>query len=116
VKRIVGLPRTVRLRDDAVIASFRAAPRRRGLWFQVRTKCNEAGYPRLVVRVAKRVIKTAVGRNRIKRCVREVFRLQRPALTPCDFLVSLVGPYEEPSLAAARHEVERLLHGKRTQA
>jgi ribonuclease P protein component len=68
-------------------------------------------YARLMVRVAKQVLRSAVARNQIKRCVREVFRHQRGQLSSLDFFVSLVHPYKESSLLAARQELERLLHG-----
>jgi ribonuclease P protein component len=61
------------------------------------------------VRVAKRVMKSAVARNRIRRCVKEAFRQQRSAFVPADFLVSLIHPYREDTLRAARQELERLL-------
>jgi ribonuclease P protein component len=51
----------------------------------------------------------AVARNRIKRCVREVFRQHRDELPALDFFVSLIQPYKEPGLLAARQELERLL-------
>lgn len=63
-----------------------------------------------MIRVAKQVSPSAVARNRIKRCVREVFRHHRGGLPPLDFFVSLIHPYREPSLLAARQELERLFH------
>jgi ribonuclease P protein component len=63
----------------------------------------------LLVRVAKQVLSNAVSRNRIKRTVREVFRLQRNNLPPSDYFVSLIHPYKDPSLLPARQELVRLL-------
>lgn len=63
----------------------------------------------MLVRVAKQVLPSAVSRNRIKRTVREVFRLQRNELPPFDYFVSLIQPYKDPSLLPARQELERLL-------
>ena len=89
---------------------LRAAPRRRGRWFVVRRAGNDCDFPRLLVRVTKQVVRHAVDRNRMKRCVREVFRHRRNELPASDFFVSLIQPYNEPSLLAARQELERLLH------
>lgn len=70
---------------------------------------NEVDQPRLAVRVAKKVVKGAVARNRIRRCVKELFRQLRAHFPPTDFLVSLIHPYGEPTLQPARQELERLL-------
>lgn len=77
----------------------------------VRQIGNDEGYARLLVRVAKQVLPKSVSRNRIKRIVREVFRLQRNDLPPVDYFVSLIHPYEDTSLLPARQELERLLQG-----
>ena len=83
----------------------------RGRWFIVRRLPNDLGAPRLAVRVAKKIVKSAVARNRFKRCVREVFRHERPALAAFDHLVSLIRPYEQSASEEARRELERMLHG-----
>jgi len=51
---------------------------------------NQVGYPRLGMIIAKRLLARAVDRNRVKRCVRESFRLALPELPACDFLVRLI--------------------------
>lgn len=51
---------------------------------------NQVGYPRLGMVVAKRLLSRAVDRNRVKRCVRESFRLVLPELPACDFVVRLI--------------------------
>ena len=40
--------------------------------------------------VAKKLLPRAVDRNRVKRCVRETFRLHRSELPACDFVVRLI--------------------------
>lgn len=47
----------------------------------------EATAPRLGVAVSKKVDKRAVGRNRIKRLARELFRQQRHLLPPGDYVL-----------------------------
>jgi ribonuclease P protein component len=76
----------------------------------VRRVSNEVGYARILIRVAKQVLRSAVERNRMKRCVREVFRHHRGELASFDFFVSLIQPYKHPSLLDARQELEQLLH------
>ena len=51
---------------------------------------NALGQARLGMIIAKRLLPRAVDRNRIKRCVRETFRLQRIDLPACDFVVRLI--------------------------
>lgn len=48
---------------------------------------NGLDYPRLGLAISKRNIKTAVGRNRVKRLVRESFRLQQALLKGLDIVV-----------------------------
>ena len=51
---------------------------------------NQVGFPRLGMIVAKRLLARAVDRNRVKRCIRESFRLALPELPACDFVVRLL--------------------------
>jgi ribonuclease P protein component len=103
------LPRAARIRDEISLRALQRAGRARGRWFVAAAMPNGLGESRLAVRVAKKVMKSAVARNRIRRCVREVFRQLRPTFGASDFLVSLVQPYRSRSLQAARQELERLL-------
>ncbi len=48
---------------------------------------REAGAPRLGILVTRRHAARAVERNRIKRFVREAFRMEQEALGPLDVLV-----------------------------
>jgi len=107
------LPRTARIRDDDALVALRESGRVRGRWFVLSARANALPYSRLAVRVAKKVLRSAVARNRVRRCVKEVFRQQRAAFVPADFLISLIHPYREQSLRAAREELERLLRAAR---
>jgi ribonuclease P protein component len=51
---------------------------------------NGLGYARLGMVIGKRMLPRAVDRNRVKRCVRETFRLLLPQLPACDFVVRLI--------------------------
>jgi ribonuclease P protein component len=105
----VRLPRAARIRDEPSILRLRTAARTRGRWFAVTAVDNGGEQSRLLVRTAKRLMKSAVARNRMRRCVKELFRHHRIGLAPRDFLVSLIQPYREPTLQPARQELERLL-------
>jgi len=48
---------------------------------------NELGYPRLGLAIAKRHVRSAVDRNRIKRIVRESFRQHQGEPGPLDIVV-----------------------------
>jgi ribonuclease P protein component len=68
---------------------------------------NLLGFPRLALVVPKRLAPRAVTRNRIRRLIREAFRLQQHRLGALDCVVRMVkAPGEAP---VARAEVEELL-------
>lgn len=48
---------------------------------------NLLGYPRLGINISRRNIKYAYKRNKIKRLIRETFRLLQHKLTSMDFIV-----------------------------
>jgi ribonuclease P protein component len=68
---------------------------------------SPVAYPRLALVVPKRLAPRAVTRNRIRRLVREAFRLQQPQLGGLDCVVRLVkAPGDLPVTLA---EIEALL-------
>jgi ribonuclease P protein component len=48
---------------------------------------NDFAYPRIGLAIAKKMIRTAVGRNMLKRTVRESFRLQQHTMGNIDIVV-----------------------------
>ncbi|MEO8384799.1 MAG: ribonuclease P protein component [Betaproteobacteria bacterium] len=50
---------------------------------------NKFGGGRLAIAVPKRILKRAVDRNRVKRVIRETFRLNAARVLPVDLLVTL---------------------------
>ncbi|MGP1956951.1 MAG: ribonuclease P protein component [Arsenophonus sp. NC-PE1-MAG3] len=52
-------------------------------------RLNELGYPRIGLTIAKKNIKRAHERNRIKRLMREYFRLHQHELPSMDFVIIL---------------------------
>lgn len=56
--------------------------------FAVNALPNPCGHARLGMSVSYRTVGNAVSRNRIRRTIREMFRLQQAALPPLDFVVT----------------------------
>ncbi|SRR5579883_1642438 len=82
------LPAELRLRRKSDFDAAYARGRRLGDGFFAVTVCaNQTGQPRLGMAVAVRVAGNSVGRNRIRRIVRESFRLHRHGLPPVDLVV-----------------------------
>lgn len=57
---------------------------------------NQLPYPRLAIIVAKKKCPLSVGRNHIRRLVREHFRLKQAQLGGVDLVVLLKSPVESP--------------------
>lgn len=55
--------------------------------FTLLAKFNDLDHPRLGLTIAKKKEKTAVGRNRIKRNIRETFRLNQDKMPNIDIVV-----------------------------
>ena len=75
---ILRLPRTARLLRPVDFAALRAnAQRISSRHFKVEYQVSPSGIARLGMAVSRRVSKRAVKRNRIRRLIRECFRLRR---------------------------------------
>lgn len=66
---------------------FRQAKRAGGSGLTVLTVKNVAGHPRLGLAIAKKHIKLASGRNRLKRIIRESFRQHQSDFENIDIVV-----------------------------
>lgn len=87
-KKRFGLDGGRRLRRKAQFEGLLRAGERReidGYTFYLRRRT--AGSPRLGMLVSRRHAAAAVDRNRIKRCIREAFRLEQEKLGAVDLLV-----------------------------
>ena len=83
-----GYPRTASLRQPAEFTALRRQGKRMAArFFQTQYRLTESADARLGMAVSKRVSKRAVVRNRIRRLIRESFRLNRAKLPPCDVLL-----------------------------
>jgi ribonuclease P protein component len=77
----------------------------RGTWLMLHYQPRPEGNTdaRLGLVIGKKLLKRAVDRNRVKRIVREQFRIRRGALPACDLIVRLVvkpGPIDGLGIAA----------------
>jgi putative membrane protein insertion efficiency factor len=81
--RMVGgacFPRRARLTGRNAFAGVFAQPiKSSDRYFTVLARANVLGYPRLGLAISRKVAKSAVARNRIKRIVRESFRHHQPS-------------------------------------
>lgn len=89
------LSKDSRLRDAASFNRvFENAKRSRDRWFTVLCRSNDLERARLGLAISKKNCKTAVGRNRIKRVVRESFRHHQEQLAGLDIVVMNKGSAE----------------------
>jgi ribonuclease P protein component len=98
------LPAQLRLRRKSDFDAAYARGRRLGDgFFTVIATANELGAPRLGLAVAVRAAGGAVARNRLRRIIRESFRLNQHALPALDLVVS-ARPKAREVPARALHE------------
>ncbi|WP_439651359.1 ribonuclease P protein component [Photobacterium atrarenae] len=71
---------------------------------------NGLDHPRLGLAVPKKQIKTAVGRNKFKRLVRESFRCKQADLPACDFVVIAKKSAQELSNEELYKLLDKLWH------
>lgn len=67
------------------------------------------GEPRLGLAISRRVDPRAVGRNHIKRVLRDAFRRIRPQLAPADYVVVARGAARDADAQALRDAFSQLL-------
>lgn len=66
-------------------------------------------HPRLGLAIAKRLISRAVDRNRVKRLVRESFRLHQPRLPSRDYVVFARQDLRQYPSKQIRHSLDELM-------
>ena len=71
-------------------------------FFSVTARVNDAGVPRLGLAVAVKVAGNSVARNRLRRIIRESFRLHQQALPAADIVVSARPPAKAASAETLR--------------
>lgn len=84
-----GLPRSARIREaQAYQQVFRDPLKLSGKHFVIYARSNAYGHARLGLAIAKKAVKKAADRNRLKRVSRESFRRRRTELPPYDLIVT----------------------------
>ena len=105
-------PRRAHLRASAEFqAVFGGGTRFSGPLFrlQVLPASGEGAQARLGMTVSKRVDKRAAARNRIRRQIREAFRLQRAQLPPGDYVFQAKPEAKQVDNPGLRHALLKLL-------
>jgi ribonuclease P protein component len=102
-------PQSARLLRPADFARLRESGRRlNSQQLSIQYRKREVPGARLGMAVSRRVSKVAVVRNRIRRQIRESFRLHRARLPACDILVIARQSAAEQTNAQLREELESL--------
>ncbi|MEJ1964313.1 MAG: ribonuclease P protein component [Gammaproteobacteria bacterium] len=102
-------PRNARLRRKPEFESVYARGRRMGNgFFAVTARLNTEGHPRLGLAVASKLAGGSVERNRIRRVVRESFRLNQLDLPAVDIVVSARPRSKGASNGELRAAIEEL--------
>ncbi|MDO9243695.1 MAG: ribonuclease P protein component [Rhodocyclaceae bacterium] len=88
-----GFDRQLRLRVATEFSEVFAARKvLRGPCFALHYRPNDRSHARLGLVIPKKQARAAVLRNAIKRQARELFRLRRAGLPPCDLVLRLARP------------------------
>lgn len=112
-----GYPNLLRLRRSAEFSAVfdGAAIKVSQHGFLILANPNQLGHPRLGLVIAKKKVKLAVERNRIKRITRDSFRRQQHQLPPVDLLLIArqeLGQLDNPTLHLALQEAWKRLNRK----
>ena len=84
----VGFNKRARLiKAEEYTRVFNKAHRSRDQYFTVLARSKENGQARLGLAVSKKKAKKAVSRNRLKRIIRESFRLSQDIIVSADYVV-----------------------------
>ena len=76
--------------------------------FGIHYLANDRGHPRLGMAVSARAIGKAVERNRVRRAIRESFRLHQHDLPPVDIFVTARTAARQAPNAAIFESLERI--------
>jgi ribonuclease P protein component len=108
--RPFAFPKRLRLRGETTFRTiFREGVRARGDLLQVIARGNGLSESRLGISVGRKVTRSSPERNRLKRLVREAFRLNRARFPAgLDFVVCPIVSGRTFALAAVAAELERL--------
>lgn len=103
-----GLAQKLRLRSGRELREItRTCRPDRDTLFNVHVRPNSLGHARMGMTVSRRVSTSAVVRNRIKRCVRENFRMAQAILAGLDLVVVARPPAAAATNTLLRESLER---------
>jgi ribonuclease P protein component len=103
-----GFPDQYRLGTPADFKNvFKSPVKSIDKYFTVLAAPNCLPYPRLGLAIAKKTIKKAVARNRLKRTARESFRLHRQQIKNIDIVVLARGDAANAPLFMLRKSLEK---------
>jgi len=110
-------PRAARLLRRADFEGTLRSPQWRtsNRYFRISARQNQCGRPRLGLAVPKRVLRKATQRHRIKRVIRESFRVRQGDLPDQDFVVGVrgaVGEADNATLFGALDELWAQARGR----
>jgi ribonuclease P protein component len=104
-----GLPRRHRFAARGSYGPVLASPRKlRGQLAVLHAAAGLPGRSRLGIALTRRLVASAVDRNRIRRLVREAFRRHALKIAGMDCVVTLRAPFARPQAAALAREVGAL--------
>lgn len=104
-----GFPPSARLHSPPEYQqAFSEGRRHHGQLFRMHFRADPDGPVRLGVSVSRRVDKRAVGRNRVKRVCRDVFRISAAGLPTGDIVLVARPEAAKADNAAIREDLQRL--------
>jgi len=105
------LPPERRMRRPAEFKRVYAAGKRLGNeYFTVNTQANGLAGARLGMSIAARIVRRAVDRNRVRRLIRESFRVNQPGLPALDIVIGTRVGVLSADNARLRAALEKLWH------
>lgn len=109
---IYPFPRKNRLLTPADYSPvFKEGRKQRGASFTFIFRVNGLSYPRLGLAIAKKNIPLAVGRNKVRRLIRERFRHLQSHLGGIDIVVLTQKPLQDLGKTYLREELEQRWQG-----